>query len=266
MYLMYVDASGDPGNYDLQPNESKPSRKYIVSSITVPAVHWNDTFQQFYQFRRYLKNQFGFPIRTELKGKWLASPKYADRDSHPHYKQLGNKASRMQMYETIMAHLPQIFKYSKIINIHVNKVNRTTMVDWSNYEEVSWDRLAQRYHTYLRKETNSSPGMIIADENDEPKVRGLLRRRRVHNPLPSTVQESGYYQAPITTLIEDPVFRRSDHSYFVQVADLISYALLMMLEKKMRKYNADRFFEYLDPILNKDASRKDLYGYGIVHV
>ncbi len=262
MHLLYVDGSGDPGGWGATPGHH-PSKRYILSAISVPAHEWNNAFSKFLQLRKHLKNTFGFPIRGEIKGRWLVYPKYAD---HPNrYKAIGPRKRRFEMYAMVLSNLAHVFTGSKVFNVHADKLNRGGRPAHTNFEEVAWNRLAQRFHNHLMWSASNAPGMIIADENNEPKVRSLLRKMRAHNPISSVITGTSY-QAPITNLIEDPVFRVSQHSYFVQVADLISFALLLMLDRKYRNFNADRLFSYVEPLLEKRASRTDPHQMGIVHI
>ncbi|MGL4612083.1 MAG: DUF3800 domain-containing protein [Trueperaceae bacterium] len=125
-------------------------------------------------------------------------------------------------------------------------------------------RLAQRFQTYLQKSCNASLGMIFADETNEVKIRRLIRKMRVYNPVPSYF--GGHRSMPITNSVEDPVMRSSDHSYFVQIADLTSHALYRKLYPKgsYRQYNVDKLFELLNSILLIEASKSDPQG--IVHL
>ena len=67
---------------------------------------------------------------------------------------------------------------------------------------------------------------------------------------------------PIERIVEDPFFKRSDQSYFVQLADLCAYALLRRerpLESKV-KYGIDRVFAVLSSVLVREASARDAEG------
>lgn len=106
--------------------------------------------------------------------------------------------------------------------------------------------------------------MIFADKTNEIKVRRLLSKRRVYNPIPSHF--GGSYIAPLQYLVEDPVMRNSRHSYFVQIADLAAHALYRKLypNGSYQRHNIDKLFDVLDPILLKAASNTDRQG--IVHL
>jgi hypothetical protein len=87
---------------------------------------------------------------------------------------------------------------------------------------------------------------------------------RVYNPIPSafgTWLDTGqsYKNIPLTRIIEDPFFKDSEQSYFIQLADFCAYALLRRerpVPSKSR-YGLDKAFDLLKPILVTEATRKD---------
>ena len=89
---------------------------------------------------------------------------------------------------------------------------------------------------------------------------------KVYNPIPSRfgAWEEGKVHKSITLdrIIEDPVFKSSKSSYFIQLADFCAYALLRRerpLPSKT-KYGLDKSFLTLEPVLVKKASSSDPYG------
>ena len=112
------------------------------------------------------------------------------------------------------------------------------------------------------------PGLVFADDTANATVRALLRKMRVHNPVPSHFDPKGYYNLPVRTIIEDPVFRRSQHSYFVQMVDMITHSLYRKLYVKgsYRRYSLHFFYDYLDPIILKSVTKKDPLNMGIVRI
>jgi hypothetical protein len=71
---------------------------------------------------------------------------------------------------------------------------------------------------------------VIADEGREREITTAIRRMHVHNPIPSAygTWPTGAKTESITTdrIIEDPVFKQSHRSYFLQLADCVAFALL----------------------------------------
>jgi len=71
-----------------------------------------------------------------------------------------------------------------------------------------------------------------------------------------------YRNIPIDRIVEDPLFKRSEQSYFIQLVDLAVYALLRRerpIPSKTR-YGIHRAFADLAPILVREATRYDAEG------
>ncbi len=68
--------------------------------------------------------------------------------------------------------------------------------------------------------------MLFPDHTDDKKLTLLLRRMRRYNPIPSKIEYGpGLRNTVMTKIIEDPNFRDSGHSYFLQAADLAAFLL-----------------------------------------
>ncbi len=263
MYFMYVDESGDPGAYDLtKPEDNRATRHYIASGFVIPAEEWRNYLTYLLTVRRYLKGKYGFPIRAELHGAELIRP----RSSSHAIKRVGPRYKRIDLYREALKYLPHGMPRASIINVHLDKQKPiyASSTGW-DIQELVWGRLLQRYTTYLQKSCNGSCGLVFADHTNEPKVRRLLRKMRVHNYVPSKIHRGESLSAPLVNIVEDPIMRNSESSYFVQIADLVAHALYRQIYPKgsLKKYNVDRLFDLVDPLLNKDACRYN--SQGIVH-
>ncbi len=86
---------------------------------------------------------------------------------------------------------------------------------------------------------------------------------RRYNPVPNQPGYVGSYRnLLLRKIIEDPSFRESHDSYFIQAADLVAFLLYQKLAPSayMRKKSGQNYFDRLDPILCKVASSKDPQG------
>ncbi|OQX62638.1 MAG: hypothetical protein B6I38_08765 [Anaerolineaceae bacterium 4572_5.1] len=258
MYIMYVDESGDPG-------AKSPVRHYILSALIIPSVDWQTSFERHHQMRRQLNSKYHFPVRAELHASALVDTRHGGS----YVRRLGGRKTRMRLFQDVMQSIPSVFPTAKVISIFVDKDKaENSLFKRENYLTLAWDYLANRYHRFLEKDCGNAPGIIVGDDTANVTVRALLRKMRVHNLMPSRYSPEGFYNAPVKNIIEDPFFRQSHHSYFVQMVDMISHSLYRKLYVKgsYRRYNLHAFFNYLEPIVLKSATTKDPENLGIVRI
>jgi hypothetical protein len=99
----------------------------------------------------------------------------------------------------------------------------------------------------------------------------LTRRMGAFNPIPSMYggwREGLTKNIILDRLVDDFFYRRSQESYFIQVVDLCVYGLLRS-EKANERKNAigiNLAFDLLGPICQKQCTRNDPRGLGIVRV
>lgn len=253
---MYVDESGDPGDFDpMIPNTG--SQHYIVSGVIVNSNQWRPYLNELVQFKRYAKTTYGLGIRSELHGAELIRI----RGTSPKDYKTISKARRIQLYNDALTNLGVNLPDIQIINVHLNKPNpRTGSRPFTgDVQEVVWQRLIERYERFLK--SRSDQGLIFADQTNEAKIRKLLRKMRLHHYVPSAYGTRGL-SANASSILEDPNMRSSDQSLFIQVADLVSHALYRKLYPKgsLKRLNVDRLFDLADPVLLKQASTYNLQG------
>ena len=84
---------------------------------------------------------------------------------------------------------------------------------------------------------------------------------RAFNLVPSQYQP-GSRPVLVNRILDDPVPRNSTHSYFIQAADMIAYALARRDYPRalLSGHGFDDCFNKLDPILLKAASGYDRQG------
>jgi hypothetical protein len=266
MRFMYVDESGDPGRWDTAvPEHLRPSRHYILTGVILPASLWREYLDVLIRIRRQIRKDYGFFARAELHAANLINPRGDKAFKAIPRGRSGRVALYHDFLQGVTAGMPDL----RIINVHLNKANpryASSKDPGFDAEGEAWERLVQRFQNHLRKDSGGDLGMILADETNEVKVRRIMRRMRVYNQTPSRIYKGTSYSNPVDHIVEDPVMRNSEHSYFVQIADLVSHALYRDLYPKggYRKYNVDRLFNIMDGVLLKAASTSDPRG--IVHL
>lgn len=241
---MYVDESGDPGLHKFG------SPYFILSGLTFPEEDWHKYLQRLKELRKSFKERYGLFVREEIHAAELIRIKKIEA-----YRKI-RKSDRINILKEYCQQIPIVFDNAKIINVCLQKS------DFDNAEKIqltAWNRLAQRYDTYLKKNAKDR-GIIISDDTDGIKIIRLLRKMRVYNPIPS--QYEGFYNAPADNILEDLFQRSSHHSYFIQSVDVVAHLLYRQECPKgsLKKFGLERLFAELEPILLKEAARNDPMG------
>lgn len=246
MYLLYVDESGDVGT------ANSPSRYFALSGFVVHELRWHDTLESVIDFRRHLRGRYGLKLREELHaGHFLHKPGEIAR--------IG-KSLRLRLLRDTLDFQASLSDIS-IINVVVDKAGKPSSFD---VFETAWMTLIQRFHNTISHKNFPGPqnaddhGLLIVDQTEEKKLRGISRRMRRYNPVPSMFGPSAR-AVPITTLVEDAVHRNSLHSYLIQLADVNAYFLYQRFQPSgyVKRKGARNYFNRLRPVLCTVASRAD---------
>ncbi|MCG3208393.1 MAG: hypothetical protein FOGNACKC_01997 [Anaerolineae bacterium] len=254
MFLMYVDESGDPG----LPQDNSPTPYFILTGLVIHELRWQPSLDQLISFRRRMNGAFGLRLREELHAaRLINNPGPLVRITR------NDRLAIIRHFATELAHLPG----ANIINVVVDKTNKP-----ANYDVFisAWKVLIQRfqntmsYHNFRGPGNPDERGMIFPDHTDDKKLTQLLRQLRRYNPVPNQPQFGlgGYRNLTIDAVIEDPNFRDSAHSYFIQAVDLAAFLLYQKLRPSgyIRRKSAQNYFDRLDPALCKVASKTDPQG------
>lgn len=249
MHILYVDESGDSGKYT--EGISKNSPHYILSALIISQDDWSNYLEKLKTLRGVIKEKYGLNPRVEIHASELIRVNKIDE-----YRAI-SKRKRMEILKFYSEQIPIIFDSSKVLNICLDKTSQKSKQD---IQQLAWSRLIQRFDNYLTKSVKDK-GIIISDTmNQESLIRNTIRKMRIYNPVPSYY--GSFYDNPIKNIIEDAFSRDSKHSYFIQTADVIAQILYRKEYPKasLKKYNVDKYFNKLKPILLDDAARYDEYG------
>jgi hypothetical protein len=240
------------------------------------------------EHRVKLKRDYGVKLSHELHSYKLVRGKgrsFATRE-------LG-KWERSQVFLSLL-HLVASLPHAMLFNVALDKSS------FSDPQMTAWDRLVNRLErTLLQFEKIEIPrrqqmvsfverhlpaedanaiksrllayaarGIIIADQGRELEINRAIRKMRRFNPIPSQYGTwdglSRTKNIAVQRVIEDPIFRESHRSYFVQLADAVAYALLkreVPPTPHIAKYGIDKMFEtVLGNICYKKASPRDPLG------
>lgn len=229
-------------------DDSRDEALCIFSALAIPVDEWREVFQQIREWRRELKRTYGIYVYKELHAWKFISGRGRPSD------RIITKSQRAAIFRQglqLIAGLPG----ARLFNVAFPRKG----------ERRAFERILNRMDRTLQ--AWASHAILFCDEGKEVIYTRLVRKMAVFNPIPSQFgrwRDTGetYRNIPITRIIEDPVFKRSAQSYFIQLVDFAAYALLRKerpLDSKTR-YGIDQGFAELSPILVREATRYDPEG------
>lgn len=261
MYIAYFDETGDDGFPEYS------SELFALTSIYLHCNEWKNAFFEIREFRKEMKRKYGFPIKLEMHThKFL-------REKKPYTEYGWRLGTRKQIIKDFLHLIVRLDM--RIINVVINKKN----IKAESYEVLdrAFSYNIQRIENDLNKKCvdENMKFIIVTDEGRVGKMRKTSRRVQVINPIPSKYHD-GCYRSEIQRLIEDPLPKQSSESYFIQIADFVSFFIYLYSLKKFNhsswarrienKLTFDEVCEYLETIkgrFNLDANRSNKFG--IVH-
>ncbi len=104
-------------------------------------------------------------------------------------------------------------------------------------------------------------GMVLSDNTDGGKLRGLIRRMRHINMIPG-IDGAPARNLKLNYIIEDPVLRDSQFSFMHQMNDVVAYCARQMYEPNayMKKKGGVNYYKRLDNVSLKTVSQNNPYG------
>lgn len=251
MYIMYVDESGDIGM------TNSPTRYFVLSGVVLHELRWRDYLDQLVIFRKRMLKKFGLYLREEIHASRFIT--------HPGAVSRINKNDRLTIIRNFADELATMSDLN-IINVVVDKQGKGADYD---VFEMAWKVLIQRFENTLSHNNFQGPRnaedreLLISDDTDAKKLIRLVRQMRRYNPIPNnSLYGIGYRDLRCRYMIEDPNFRNSKDSFFVQSADLAAFLLYQHISpgSYMKKKSGHNYFLRLDPILCKVASAANPQG------
>lgn len=260
MYFSYFDESGDDG----YPSQS--SELFVLTSIYFNYQYWKSNYELINEFRRELKQKFGLPAKQEFHTKEFI------QDKNPYH----GKFMAQQRKEILFNFFELIPKLKlKIICVVIDK----SRIRNSEYDVLknALTYNIQRIENDLNKLLNiirNPRFLIITDEGRLAKMRKTAREIQRFNNIPSKVH-NGSYRSEIKNLIEDVLSKKSSESYFIQLADMLSFVVSLYAKQHKCTPKIDwgkrvrNVLDYGDEIelletiktkLNTKASSSDPYG------
>jgi hypothetical protein len=204
MYLAYVDESGDPGETG--------SQTFVVACVLVHEARWLGALDGLVGYRRWMRDQFGIPLRAELKANYLIRNGGPHLSAHP----LSESARRAIYRQTLRL---QAKLSTQVFAILIDKPKLAAR--GGQPLATAWEQLLNRLERFCAY--NDTRVMVVHDQTDQLIVRGKARRARRFGYVGAHFGP-GTLARPFHQLLDDPIPRDSRDSYLLQVADLCAYA------------------------------------------
>jgi Protein of unknown function (DUF3800) len=229
MHFVYVD-------------DSKDETLSCFSALAIPEEGWRDALDHLVGMRQQMQASDGVYVRHEIH----ATDFVAGRGRlAPRFVPVGARVRLFNYILSCVVLLPGAQLFNAAFPRH--------------QEERAFERLLNRINVNMSK--SGSRAVIFSDEGKSYDA--MLRRMRHFNYIPSMF---GAWHGGGTTrnvkidrILEDIVYRKSERSMFVQMADCCAYALLRRenpIQSKAKRGLHESFY-ILEPILVKRANTRD---------
>ena len=205
MYLAYFDESGDGGI------ENSPTTWFTLNGVLVHETVWLQTLDSLISLRRTLRERYGIAPRDELKGANF-------RNGRGAFSKLGiSLHDRMAIYEEAMEFESELDIKTFSVAIHKSKASA---MGW-DARYAAWTFALGRLHRFCLEQDDRTA--IFPDEGHGFFIRQRVRHMRRYNTVPSHFGPRAR-EFKVERILEDPSDRRSQDSYFIQLADMNAYA------------------------------------------
>lgn len=234
-YIYYIDES-----------YSFDKRMWIYSAIGIPSMQWRTVFDRIKLMRKTMKQEFKIPLYKELHATKFVN-------GHGDYGPMATKPVRADIFARILRYIASM----QLLGIHV--------ISSRNCEKYRClERLLNRIECTMKN--NSCKAILFFDAGNEIDTKKMVRKMCVINGIPSKYGGWGNgdlcKNIPLDSVVCDAQFADSEKDYFIQIADLIAYSLLCKYvpSKCVGRYALENAYDFLEPILLKQACRKNPLG------
>lgn len=228
MYFCYVDESGDPGSYNPEKPDKTGTPYFILSGIIVPVANWKIALGTLKSFRKKIAGEDFLPYHIEFHCAEMIDPHKVKE-----FTSIGVR-DRWKLIEEFAGIVGNQSGF-QILAVVLDKAKSEIKQD--DYLTTSVTRIYQAFDEFLKE--NREHGLLLFDRANEKHITTHVRKLLGTGASGETVPN-----IRIGWVVEDPIFRISAESLFVQSADVVAYTLKEQEfpSGSRKKYNADRIF------------------------
>jgi len=228
MFFCYIDESGDCGMYDSKNPKQTGSPYFIVTGLIIHSSKWKVSLGTLKAFRKQLARESYLPYDVEFHCAEMIDPHKIKE-----YSSI-SVPDRWKLIERYAETIGEQKSFS-IISVVINK--ESSKVNPSNYLTSAISKIYQAFDEFLKnKEEN---GLVFFDRANEKHINTHVRKLLGTGASGDTIPD-----IRIGWVIEDPIFRVSTDSMFIQSSDVIAYTLKEkdFPQTSRKKFQADRIF------------------------
>ena len=240
MKIIYIDESGtfnDGLTPALVKTDKRRSTHFVLSALVVDLENWELVFGRFKKLRADVRHNYKIKKSEHIHAHELVNGSRVWR--HIKYKHLTSPTRRrlLKYLLTNYASWPEI----KVMTVAVSKLTPFPSIQPDTARSCAYENLFNR----LDKTLGDEPYLVINDGQEDYEIIKLLRKMRAFNQV--TMSSGQKVDVRIKSLVEDPLFKYSKNSYFLQCIDHIAYATLHI------------FDERLGPVIGRDLLLSGVY-------
>jgi len=227
MHLVYIDESGsfdDPtwvsGQTTWGPQGARQTSHFVVACVILSTEDWPKAFDRLKGLRKDVKRNYGVPLGEPLH----ATEVVAGQQRWRHItRRVFDRPQRISLLRYLL------HEYGQWSNIRV----MAAVVDKSASRFASINPSTARVHAYanlLARVERAVGGqfIIIHDGIEDLGIIRIVRTLRVYNMVAGI-------NKPVGNIIEDPLFKKHSHSYFLQMVDHLAFGLLHAFDSRYNK-------------------------------
>lgn len=263
MYIAYYDEAGDDGL------KTGSSEMFVLTALYMHHRDWKENYNAIRNFRWRVAKASSLPIREEFHARKFL------RNREPYNKRGISLAQRLDIITSMCDELSAL--KCRIVNVVINKQHIVGQ-DYPVLDR-AFTYSIQRIENDIQDGNEKAPFLIITDQGRVGKMKATARKIRQVNYIPSRITPGTTYERDIEYLIEDPLPKDSNDSYFIQASDLVSlivymhmrarigvglYGIIPGMDSDQATAQVEDWMTRLQGSLNLEASIDNPYGYGIV--